>query len=105
MPFNTLVCNDFLTPVELNILAEVREVGDGVGAILVDKQKAKWGLYLNEWGMKKASGNGTMNYALICGWNDIVKGNELEIGSFISIWSFRLFGLLCFALVLPPPMD
>ncbi|CAG7891048.1 unnamed protein product, partial [Brassica rapa] len=43
--------------------------------------------------------NGPWNYALVCGWNDVVKANGLKDGDNISLWSFRCRGVLCFALV------
>ncbi|KAG2304209.1 hypothetical protein Bca52824_032860 [Brassica carinata] len=104
MPFNSLIRNDFLTPVELGIVAEEDEK-KGVGAILVDQQKKKWGLILMRREMLKGSGNGTSNYALICGWNDVVQGNKLKEDDDISVWYFRWRERLCFALVLPPPPD
>ncbi|CAN7089108.1 unnamed protein product [Brassica rapa subsp. narinosa] len=33
--------------------------------------------------------NGSWNYALVCGWNDVVKANGLKDGDNISLWSFR----------------
>lgn len=38
--------------------------------------------------------NGPMNYALVCGWNDVVKANGLKDGDNISLWSFRCRGVL-----------
>ncbi|KAG7598948.1 B3 DNA binding domain [Arabidopsis suecica] len=106
MPFNNLICNDFLTPVESRILLEEDDT-KGVGATLVDPWEVKWGVILKKRKMKKDSGKVTLNYAIICGWNDIVEANVLEEGDDISIWSFRRGrnGILCFALVLPPPPD
>ncbi|CAL9217044.1 unnamed protein product [Arabidopsis halleri] len=106
MPFNTLICNDFLTPVESRILLEDDDT-KGVGATLVDPWEVKWGVILKKRKMKKNSGKVTLNYAIICGWNEIVEANVLEEGDDISIWSFRRGrnGILCFALVLPPPPD
>ncbi|XP_024016187.1 B3 domain-containing protein At3g25182-like [Eutrema salsugineum] len=105
MPFNELIRKDFLTPVESRIIEEdinnVKKIG--IGAILVDQRNVKWGVMLKRWEMKKDSGKGSWNYALTCGWNEIVKANGLEQGHDISIWSFRWGGLLCFALVTPPP--
>jgi len=107
MPFNTLIRNDFLTPVELRILLELEDDTDGVGATLVDPWEVKWGVILKKREMKKYSGKGSLNYAIICGWNDIVEANVLEKDDDISIWSFRRGrnGILSFALVLPPPPD
>ncbi|CAH8390324.1 unnamed protein product [Eruca vesicaria subsp. sativa] len=102
MPFNSLIRNDFLTPVELRIVAEEDEK-NGVGAMLVDQQKKKWGLILMRREMIKGAGNGTSNYALICGWNDVVQDNGLKEDDDISVWYFRWRERLCFALVLPPP--
>ncbi|CAA7033240.1 unnamed protein product [Microthlaspi erraticum] len=83
MPFNELICKDFLTPSEL--------------------RNVKYGVMLKRWEMKKDSGNGSWNYALTCGWNDVVTANGLKQNDNISIWCFRWGGLLCFALVTPPP--
>ncbi|ESQ33426.1 hypothetical protein EUTSA_v10009706mg, partial [Eutrema salsugineum] len=88
MPFKSLIRNDFLRP--------------GIGAILVDQRNVKVGLMLTRWDMKKNSGGGTLNYALTCGSNDIVKGNRLKKDDDISFWSFRCHNVICFALVLPP---
>lgn len=104
MPFNSLIRNDFLTPVEMGVVAE-EDLKKGVGAVLVDQQKKKWGLILMRREMKKCSGNGTSNYALICGWNDVIQGNGLKEDDDISVWYFRWRERLCFALVLPPPPD
>ncbi|VVA99373.1 unnamed protein product [Arabis nemorensis] len=106
MPFNELIKKDFLTPVELRIIEEDinNDKKMGVGAILFDQEKVKWGVMLKRWEMKKDSGNGSWNYALTCGWNDIVKANGLKLKDRISIWSFRWGRLLCFALVTPPSM-
>ncbi|ESQ38405.1 hypothetical protein EUTSA_v10029471mg [Eutrema salsugineum] len=105
MPFNELIRKDFLTPVELRIIEEDinSDKKMGIGAILVDQRNVKWGVMLKRWEMKKDSGRGSWNYALTCGWNDIVKANGLKQGDIISVWSFRWGGLLCFALVTPPP--
>ncbi|VVA99370.1 unnamed protein product [Arabis nemorensis] len=106
MPFNELIKKDFLTPVESSIIEEDinNDKKMGVGGILFDQEKVKWGVMLKRWEMKKISGNGSWNYALTCGWNDIVKANRLKLNDRISIWSFRWGGLLCFALVTPPSM-
>ncbi|CAA7033269.1 unnamed protein product [Microthlaspi erraticum] len=105
MPFNELICKDFLTPSELRVIREdIDNVNKrGVGAILVDEQNVKYGVMLKRWEMKKDSGNGSWNYALTCGWNDVVTANGLKQNDNISIWCFRWGGLLCFALVTPPP--
>ncbi|VVA99391.1 unnamed protein product [Arabis nemorensis] len=105
MPFNELIRKDFLTPVESSIMEEDinNDKKMGVGAILFDQEKVKWGVMLKRWEMKKDSGNGSWNYALTCGWNDVVKANGLKLNDRISIWSFRWGRLLCFALVTPPP--
>ncbi|XP_024010305.1 B3 domain-containing protein At3g25182 [Eutrema salsugineum] len=105
MPFNELIQKDFLTPVEFGIIEEDinSDKKMGIGAILIDQQNVKWGVMLKRWEMKKDSGRGSWNYALTCGWNEIVKANGLKQGDDISIWSFRWGGLLCFALVTPPP--
>ncbi|KAG7656133.1 hypothetical protein ISN44_As01g031410 [Arabidopsis suecica] len=86
MPFNTLIRNDFLTPVESRILLEEDDT-EGVGATLVDPWEVKWGVFLKKRKMKKDSGKGSLNYAIICGWNDIVEANVLEKVDDISIWS------------------
>ncbi|VYS47761.1 unnamed protein product [Arabidopsis thaliana] len=106
MPFNTLIRNDFLTPVESRILLEEDDT-EGVGATLVDPCEVKWGVFLKKRKMKKDSGKESLNYAIICGWNDIVEANVLEKDDDISIWSFSrgINGILSFALVLPPPPD
>ncbi|CAN6974736.1 unnamed protein product [Brassica rapa subsp. trilocularis] len=105
LPFNSLIRNDFLTPVELRIVAEHQDGKNGVGAMLVDQHKKKWGLILMRREMLKGAGNGTLNYALICGWNDVVQGNGLKEDDDVSVWYFRWRERLCFALVLPPPPD
>nr|VDD44309.1 unnamed protein product [Brassica oleracea] len=105
LPFNSLIRNDFLTPVELRIVAEHQDEKNGVGAMLVDQHKKKWGLILMRREMMKGAGNGTLNYALICGWNDVVQGNGLKEDDDVSVWYFRWRERLCFALVLPPPPD
>ncbi|KAF8082659.1 hypothetical protein N665_0813s0001 [Sinapis alba] len=102
MPFKSLIRNDFLKPVELRIVAEEGE-NNGVGAMLVDQQENKWGLILMRREMMKKTGKGTLNYALICGWNDFVQGNGLKEDDDISVWYFRWRECPCFALVLPPP--
>ncbi|CAN7052439.1 hypothetical protein Bca4012_075234 [Brassica carinata] len=38
--------------------------------------------------------NGPWNYALVCGWNDVVKANGLKDVDNISLWSFRCRGVL-----------
>ncbi|EOA32983.1 hypothetical protein CARUB_v10016313mg [Capsella rubella] len=100
MPFNNLLRNDFLTPVESRIIDE--DINNnkkiGVGAILVDQWSKKWGVMLKRWEMKKDSGRGSWNYNLICGWNDIVEANGLKDGDKITLWSFRCCGILCFAM-------
>ncbi|XP_010436366.1 PREDICTED: putative B3 domain-containing protein At5g35780 [Camelina sativa] len=101
LPFSMLTRNDFLTPAEsAAILREDIDEGNiGVGTLLVNKNSEMWGLRLKLWAMeKKESGNGTLNYALNWGWNDVVKGNKLKAGHEISLWSFRFRGVLCFAL-------
>ncbi|CAH8261736.1 unnamed protein product [Arabidopsis lyrata] len=100
MPFNNLLRNDFLTPVESRIINE--DINNnkkiGVGAILVDQRCEKWGVMLKRWEMKKESGKGSWNYNLICGWNDVVEANGLKEGDNISLWSFRCCEILCFAM-------
>ncbi|CAH8388179.1 unnamed protein product [Eruca vesicaria subsp. sativa] len=100
IPFQKLVRNDFLTPVETRIIEEDINNNEkmGVGAVLVDQGSRKWGVFLKRWEM-----NGSWNYALVCGWNDVVKANGLKDGDSISLWSFRCRGVLCFALV-PLPL-
>lgn len=81
---------------------EEDEEGDkpGVGVILMNQKAEKWFLLLKRWKMtkKKNSENRTLNYALSCGWNDVVKGNGLKDKDKISLWSFRFEEVLCFAL-------
>ncbi|CAH8377014.1 unnamed protein product [Eruca vesicaria subsp. sativa] len=100
IPFHKLIRKDFLTPVETRIIEEDINNNEkmGVGAVLVDQGTRKWGVFLKRWEM-----NGSWNYALVCGWNDVVKANGLKDGDSISLWSFRCRGVLCFALV-PLPM-
>ncbi|CAH8388154.1 unnamed protein product [Eruca vesicaria subsp. sativa] len=100
IPFHKLIRKDFLTPVETRIMEEDINNNEkmGVGAVLVDQGTRKWGVFLKRWEM-----NGSWNYALVCGWNDVVKANGLKGGDIISLWSFRCRGVLCFALV-PLPM-
>ncbi|KAL9292653.1 putative transcription factor B3-Domain family [Arabidopsis thaliana] len=100
MPSNNLFRNDFLTSVESRIIDKdiKNDKKIGVGAILVDQQCKKWGVMLKRWEMKKESGQGSWNYNLICGWNDIVEANGLKEGDNISLWSFRSCGILCFAM-------
>ncbi|CAH8388180.1 unnamed protein product [Eruca vesicaria subsp. sativa] len=100
IPFHKLIRKDFLTPVETRIIEEDINNNEkmGVGAVLVDQGTRKWGVFLKRWEM-----NGSWNYALVCGWNDVVKANGLKGGDSISLWSFRCRGVLCFALV-PLPM-
>lgn len=101
IPFNMLTRNDFLTPAESQAIEreDVEEENIGVGTILVNEKSKMWGLRFKIWVMeKKNSGNGTLNYALNWGWNDVVKGNNLKAGHEISLWSFRCRGVLCFAL-------
>nr|XP_018461408.1 PREDICTED: B3 domain-containing protein At3g25182-like [Raphanus sativus] len=100
IPFHKLIRNDFLTPAESRIIEEdiSKREKMGLGAVLVDQGTEKWGVFLKRWEM-----NGSWNYALVCGWNDVVKANGLKDGDSISLWSFRCRGVLCFALV-PLPM-
>ncbi|KAJ4866968.1 putative B3 domain-containing protein [Raphanus sativus] len=100
IPFNKLIRDDFLTAVESRIIEEDINNKEkmGLGALLVDQGVKKWGVFLKRWEM-----NGSWNYALVCGWNDVVKANGLKDGDNISLWSFRCQGVLCFALV-PLPM-
>ncbi|KAJ0265874.1 hypothetical protein HA466_0020930 [Hirschfeldia incana] len=100
IPFHKLIRNDFLTPAESRIIEEDISNREkmGLGAVLVDQGAKKWGVFLKRWEM-----NGSGNYALVCGWNDVVKANGLKDGDSISLWSFRCRGVLCFALV-PLPM-
>ncbi|KAJ4876811.1 putative B3 domain-containing protein [Raphanus sativus] len=100
IPFHKLIRNDFLTPAESRIIEEdiSKREKMGLGAVLVDQGTKKWGVFLKRWEM-----NGSWNYALVCGWNDVVKANGLKDGDSISLWSFRCGGVLCFALV-PLPM-
>ncbi|CDY47226.1 BnaC09g14750D [Brassica napus] len=100
IPFHKLIRNDFLTPAESRIIEEDISNREkmGLGAVLVDQGIKKWGVFLKRWEM-----NGSWNYALVCGWNDVVKANGLKDGDSISLWSFRCRGVLCFALV-PLPM-
>ncbi|VVA90135.1 unnamed protein product [Arabis nemorensis] len=105
MPFNHLIRNDFLTPVESQIIEEdiKNDNKTGVGAILVDQMSKKYGVMLKRWEMKKETGRGSWNYSLTCGWNDVVKANGLKANDYVSVWSFRCRGVLCFALV--PAME
>ncbi|CAH8388183.1 unnamed protein product [Eruca vesicaria subsp. sativa] len=100
IPFHKLIRKDLLTPVETRIIEEDINNSEkmGVGAVLVDQGTRKWGVFLKRWEM-----NGSWKYALVCGWNDVVKANGLKGGDSISLWSFRCRGVLCFALV-PLPM-
>ncbi|KFK42929.1 hypothetical protein AALP_AA1G056500 [Arabis alpina] len=102
MPFNLLIRNDYLTPVELSILEADINNGKktGVGAILVDQMSEKYGVMLKRWEQK----NG-WKYTLTCGWNDVVEANGFEEEDYISIWSFRWRGVLSFALVSAPSPD
>lgn len=99
-----LLRNDFLTPEESLAVAKEEDNDEddeniGVGIILVNQRSEKWGLRFKVWEMKKKnSGNGTLNYILNWGWNDVVEGNGLREGDTISLWSFRWRGVLCFAL-------
>ncbi|CAH8360598.1 unnamed protein product [Eruca vesicaria subsp. sativa] len=101
IPFHKLIRHDFLTPVESRIIEEDINNNEkmGVGAVLVDQGTKKWGVFLKRWEM-----NGSWNYALVCGWNDVVKANGMKGGDSISLWSFRCRGVLCFALVPLLPM-
>ncbi|EOA36750.1 hypothetical protein CARUB_v10012589mg [Capsella rubella] len=97
IPFNLLIRNDFLTPVESRIIEEDinKDEKMGVGAILVDQRTKIWGVILKRWDVN----NGGSDYNLVCGWDDVVKANELKHGDYITLWSFRCRGILCFALV------
>ncbi|CAH2047606.1 unnamed protein product [Thlaspi arvense] len=101
IPFKKLIRDDFLTPDETRILEEEEEDEEinndeamGVGAILVDHRNQKWGVILKRREVKKD----IWTYALICGWNDIVKANGLKDGDYISLRVFRHRGILCFDL-------
>ncbi|EOA18466.1 hypothetical protein CARUB_v10007012mg, partial [Capsella rubella] len=101
MPFSMLTRNDFLTEAECQAIEreDIEEENIGVGTLLVNKKCEKWGLRFKIWVMEKPdSRNGTFNYTLNWGWNDVVKGNHLRAGHEISLWSFRCRGVLCFAL-------
>ncbi|KAG7591078.1 B3 DNA binding domain [Arabidopsis thaliana x Arabidopsis arenosa] len=103
MPYNSLIRNDFLTPEERSIIEEDIDNDDDekmeVGAILVDPRFEKWGVVLKKWEVGNHSGNVSWNYCLTCGWNDVVKANDLKDGDNIGVWAFRCGGILCFALV------
>ncbi|CAN8303706.1 unnamed protein product [Cochlearia groenlandica] len=109
MPLKTMIRNDFLTPLETRIVEEEEDNEDGeifgVGSVLFDVENVKWGVIFKRRDMNKCSGKGSLNYALICGWNDMVKANGLKDGDSISVWSLRLCGLLCFAIVPPPATE
>ncbi|XP_010446025.1 PREDICTED: B3 domain-containing protein At5g38500-like [Camelina sativa] len=94
MPFQQLIRDEFLTPGESRAIDETI----GVGTILVNQRCEKWGLRFKLWPMEKETGHGTLNYALNWGWNDVVKGNNLNAKDKISLWTFRCRGVLCFAL-------
>ncbi|XP_010480361.1 PREDICTED: B3 domain-containing protein At1g05930-like [Camelina sativa] len=98
IPFN-LIRNDFLTAVESRIIEEDinKDEKIGVGALLVDQRTKIWGVILKKCDMK----NGSWDYSLVCGWDDVVKANGFKHGDYISLWSFRCRGVLCFALVPP----
>ena len=92
IPFHKLIQNDFLTtPVESRITSTAKKKWC-LGVVLVDQGTKKRGMFLRRWEM-----NGSWNYALVCGWNDVVKANGLKDGDNISLWSFRCRGVLCFA--------
>ncbi|KAH0916888.1 hypothetical protein HID58_024548, partial [Brassica napus] len=77
IPFHKLIQNDFLTtPVESRITSTA---------------KKKWclGVFLRRWEM-----NGSWNYALVCGWNDVVKANGLKDGDNISAEESSVLPLL-----------
>ncbi|XP_010501335.1 PREDICTED: B3 domain-containing protein At1g05930-like [Camelina sativa] len=99
IPFNLLTRNDFLTHVESRIIEEDinKDEKIGVGALLVDQRTKLWGVVLKKFDLK----NGSWDYSLVCGWDDVVKANGLKHGDYISLWSFRCRGILCFALVPP----
>ncbi|XP_019090960.1 PREDICTED: B3 domain-containing protein At3g25182-like [Camelina sativa] len=99
IPFNLLIRNDFLTAVESRIIEEDinKDENIGVGALLVDQRTKIWGVILKKCDMK----NGSWDYSLVCGWDDVVKANGFKHGDYISLWSFRCRGILCFALVPP----
>ncbi|CAH8308263.1 unnamed protein product [Eruca vesicaria subsp. sativa] len=107
IPLNKLKRNDFLTQEESSFLEqEKRGKQPGLEAILVDQRSEAWSLVFKRWVMKKKKNNSqsrSLNYVLNCGWNDIVKENNLKAKDKISLWSFRCDGVLCFSLVTHPP--
>ncbi|KAL0723917.1 hypothetical protein Bca4012_038516 [Brassica carinata] len=110
IPFKKLKRNDFLTQEESSFLEQDEDdKGNkpGVEAFLVVNQRSEtWSLVFKRWVMekkKKSSQNGSLNYVLNRGWNDIVDDNKLKAKDKISLWSFRCDGVLCFSLVTHPP--
>ncbi|CAF1923846.1 unnamed protein product [Brassica oleracea var. botrytis] len=108
IPFKKLKRNDFLTQEESSFLEQDENKKGmkkpGVEALLVNERSQTWSLVFKRWVMKKEkdSQNGSLNYVLNRGWNDIVKDNKLKANDKISLWSFRFDGVLCFSLVTHP---
>ncbi|KAJ0245017.1 hypothetical protein HA466_0185190 [Hirschfeldia incana] len=112
IPFKKLKRNDFLTQKESSLLVQdENKKGEkpGLGVFLVNQRSETWSLVFKRWVMKKKtkkkkknSQNGSLNYVLNSGWNDIVEDNNLKAKDKISLWSFRCDGVLCFSLVTHP---
>ncbi|PHU00453.1 hypothetical protein BC332_30240 [Capsicum chinense] len=54
---------------------------------------------LRKWFMNKENGNTSLSYVLVTYWNEVVKTNDLKIGTKVQLWAFRKSTDLCFALV------
>ncbi|KAF8101309.1 hypothetical protein N665_0207s0005 [Sinapis alba] len=88
IPFNQIIEMDFLNEAELNIIDDYQRDNNNIGGvdvIVVASDGRKWDAKLRRWNMT------CPDYALCSGWNDVVRGAELEnkVGQIFSLWSFH----------------
>ncbi|XLT83337.1 hypothetical protein HN873_005090 [Arachis hypogaea] len=97
IPSQQVKDNDFLLPTELEILEEKK----GIKVKLIQPSLEITELTLIKWFMHKGpeSKKVSISYILRSNWVKVAKANNLEKDDVVQVWSFRVDGKLCMAIV------
>ncbi|KAK8473936.1 hypothetical protein V6N13_094087 [Hibiscus sabdariffa] len=101
LPLNQVMA-EFLNDEEKNVLVQGSK--RSIEALVIEPCLKKRNMKSKRWEMKKKNGKpSSVMYVFTCGWNSVVRDNDLKEGDVMQIWSFRANAKLCFALVILDP--
>ncbi|KAA8523836.1 hypothetical protein F0562_010259 [Nyssa sinensis] len=97
MPLTQIKDHNFLTDEEKTKINQTKN--NEITVEVIGTKLDTYELCFKKWNMKKATGNISSSYVLITGWNSIVYDDKLKKDMEVQVWSFRVNGKLCFAIV------